>query len=115
MDGHQAILKMRIEQRIKPPAVFINDFPCEPGLADPETVMPSVCVHKDAIQGLDLRFLAGMRVHVISLDVGRARGLYERVIEFQPFSVIACHVIPGTRGVTSLLLAWTKEQGVIDV
>lgn len=94
MKGHVEIIKMRL-RRQKPSIVFINDYPCDGELdwhkyGDHATV----CVHGDAIEALDFRFLVGTRVSITSLDEGRAKRLFERIRNAGADTVAAGHAIP---------------------
>lgn len=95
MKGHAEIIKMRLRGR-RPAKVFINDYPCDEELdwhrhGDHATV----CIHGDAIEALDFRFLVGVEVHIGSLDADRTRRMYERVKNAGAQAVVSGHIVPG--------------------
>ena len=75
MRGHETILAMR-QQGKRPSIVFLNDFPCQTDWAyrgDSATVN----ISGEAVETLDLRFLVGMTVSVLSTDENRATAILE--------------------------------------
>jgi hypothetical protein len=77
MKGHEEIIKLR-QQGLAPVLINLDDF----GFPSPLTEwneygsQPSVCVHNEAIERLDLRFLIGMKVSVTSYSEDRAKRLF---------------------------------------
>ena len=106
MFGHLPIIEMR-KRGTKPVAIFINDFPDstakdwhEPGRNYSETWMPDcpkVCTHGESIDGIDLRFVRGVTVHVMSESESSAKQLFAKAIDEGASIVCACHQIPGSR------------------
>lgn len=93
MRGHIEIIKLRAI-RIKPEFVFINDYECRTDwfeFSDHATV--SICP-TEAIETLDLRFLAGIKVSVSSLTEKRAKALFKACKEAGATAVAAVHVQP---------------------
>jgi hypothetical protein len=78
MKGHEGIIKMR-QQGLAPAIISLDDFNFPSPLTNWETngATPSVCVYRDAIERLDLRFLVNMRVSVTSASEDRAKRLFE--------------------------------------
>lgn len=112
MKGHAEIIKMRL-RRQKPSIVFINDYPCDGELdwhkhGDHATV----CVHGDAINSLDFRFLVGTRVSITSFDESRAKLLFERIKAAGADTVAAGHGIhDGLYCRTGWCEIWNREAG----
>ena len=77
MKGHEGIIKMR-KQGYAPHIVHIDDYAYKSPLTDWEEQdqVPTVCVNKDALEMLDLRFLVNMRVSVTSHTEDRAKRLF---------------------------------------
>ena len=77
MKGHEGIIKLRLAGKA-PELILLDDLSHPSPLTDWEGYdsMPTVCVHKDAIEGLDLRFLVGCKVSVTSHTEDRAKRLF---------------------------------------
>jgi len=77
MKGHEGNIKMR-QQGLAPAMISLDDFNFPSPLTNWETNndTPTVCVHRDAIEGLDLRFLVNMRVSITSHTEDRAKRLF---------------------------------------
>jgi hypothetical protein len=78
MKGHEGIIKMR-QQGLAPAMISLDDFNFPSPLTNwqEHRDTPTVCVHRDAIEGLDLRFLVNMRVSITSASEDRAKRLFE--------------------------------------
>lgn len=78
MKGHEGIIKLRLAGKT-PELILLDDLTHPSPLTDWEGYdsMPTVCVHKDPIEGLDLRFLVGMKVSITSATEDRAKRLFE--------------------------------------
>lgn len=113
MKGHEAVLKLRLEKRIKPDLIWLNDFPCKTGFLDWQSATATICVHGDHIETLDMRFLTGLHVRAIGETEKRTRALFDACIMNQALSVAAAHV--GREGIhwDSLVLYWEKDKGMI--
>jgi hypothetical protein len=77
MRGHEQIIQIR-KSGIKPSGlVFIDDYPVKPVFLDwlQHQSMPTVCVHGDDIDALDMRFLVGLTVQVSGDDLMRVKRL----------------------------------------
>lgn len=74
----------------KPNCVFVNDMPC-PVDWERWGDHPTVCVDKDKLEDIDLRFLIGLRVHITSLNNLRARALYTMAKEAGAAMVASVH------------------------
>ena len=106
MFGHLHIIEMR-KGGTKPAEIFINDFYDgsskiwhEPGCKHSENWLPDcpkVCTYSDSIEGLDLRFVRGVIVHIMSESESRAKQLFAKAIDEGAIMVGACHQIPGSR------------------
>jgi hypothetical protein len=77
MKGHEGIIKMR-KKGYAPTMISLDDLSFPSPLANwkEHDHTPTVCVHKEAIEGLDLRFLVNMRVSVTSCSEDRAKRLF---------------------------------------
>ena len=77
MKGHEGIIKMR-KKGYAPAMISLDDFsfPSPTATWEEKDHAPTVCVHKEAIEGLDLRFLVNMRVSVTSCSEDRAKRLF---------------------------------------
>ena len=77
MRGHEGVIKMRM-QGLAPVMVNIDDYEFKSPLIDWETHndSPTICVNKENIESLDLRFLVGMLVSVSSCSEDRAKRLF---------------------------------------
>lgn len=77
MKGHEGIIKLRLAGKA-PELVLLDDLSFPSPLTDWEGYesMPTVCVHKEPIEGLDLRFLVGCKVSVTSHSEDRAKRLF---------------------------------------
>jgi hypothetical protein len=78
MKGHEGIIKMR-QQGLAPVMISLDDFRFPSPLTDWEEygAQPTVCVHKEPIERLDLRFLVGMKVSITSHTEDRAKRLFD--------------------------------------
>ena len=78
MRGQDGIIKMR-KQGFAPAMISLDDFNFPSPLTNWETHgdIPTVCVHNDVIEGLDLRFLVNMKVSITSYTEDRAKRLFE--------------------------------------
>ena len=98
MRGHEAITRLRLAN-ILPSEVFVfvlADRDPATGIADPEDSIangffPEVEIGPSEVVGLlDLRFLRGVRVHVIGEAEARVRAVARRATHFHPSTVVAC-------------------------
>ena len=92
MKGHEGIIKLRLAGKA-PQLILLDDLSFPSPLTDWEEYdsMPTVCVHKDAIEGLDLRFLVGCKVSVTSHSEYRAKRLFNACKEAGAKWVAASH------------------------
>ena len=100
MKGHEHIINMRL-QGLKPEIVFVCDYPCETDWHE-HNDHPTVSVHGDNIETLDMRFLVGVVVSVSSNCEKRARRLFKAVLGAKPLACIGVHLIPGKK-------AWEQD------
>ena len=94
MNGHAELLKLRMSGK-KPAWVFLNDFPCQTDwftTGDHVTISTGI---SDAPETLDLRFLAGVKVSVVSLSENRAKRFFEACKRAGAKSVAAICAQPG--------------------
>lgn len=110
MRGHEVIIKIRSEQRIKPSAVWLNDFPCKTGLVDWQSTIPTVCVAGDAIETLDLRFLVGLHVRIIGSTEQRSRQLFDAVHRVGAEFIACCHIPDEGYYPDTYLAVWSKKE-----
>ena len=94
MKGHEGIIKLRLKGKA-PELVLLDDFSHPSPMTDWEGYdsMPTVCVHGDALEGLDLRFLVGCRVSVTSHSEDRAKRLFNACKTAGATWVAASHVM----------------------
>ena len=78
MKGHEGIIKMR-QQGYAPRIVHIDDYDFESPLIDWQQYdhAPTVCMNKDVLEMLDLRFLVGLNVFISSGTEERAKKLFD--------------------------------------
>ncbi len=88
MKGHDGIIKMRI-RGYKPEAIFILDYPCNTAWEEFQDD-PTVCVHGDNLNTLDLRYTVGLQVHISSYSEQRAKTLLELCKRHSAGRIIAC-------------------------
>ena len=104
MRGHENIITLR-KRGISPDTVFINDFPCDTDWFNPGAkygeVWPSdhatVSTDGDVIQMLDMRYVVGLKVIIMSESETRAKALFEKAKASGARTVAAGHVIGSTR------------------
>ena len=94
MKGHEGIIKMR-QQGLAPGMISLDDFNFPSPLTNWETHgdIPTVCVHNDVIEGLDLRFLVNMKVSITSNSEERAKHLFTACIDAGAKWVGASHTV----------------------
>jgi hypothetical protein len=92
MKGHEGIIKLRLAGKA-PELILLDDLSFSSPLTDWEGYdsMPTVCVHKEPIEGLDLRFLVGCKVSVTSHNLERAKRLFNACKEAGATWVAASH------------------------
>lgn len=90
MKGHEKINEMRTLGK-KPAMIFINDWPCNVDWFETGSHV-TVCVHKDTIRTLDLRFVVGCSVSISAESKTRAKALLERCREHGASVVASCAV-----------------------
>jgi hypothetical protein len=91
MRGHEHLIALR-KRGIKPPIVFLNDFPCATDwFAHSEHA--TVSTGCGPLAGLDLRCVVGMVVSIASFDQGRAQRLAEACKRAGACAVAAAHAI----------------------
>jgi hypothetical protein len=56
---------------------------------------PVVCIAKDDLHTLDLRFAIGLTVFHTSLDERRAKAIHQKLIEAKAQIVSSCVLLPG--------------------
>ena len=108
MKGHEGIIKMR-EQGLAPVMICLDDFRFPSPLTDWEEygAQPTVCVHKEPIERLDLRFLVGMKVSVTSYSEDRAKRLLNACKDAGAKWVGASHTeMVGERAKTGWVEIW---------
>ena len=100
MRGQDGIIKIRM-QGLAPALINIDDYSFKSPLTDWEEKdqTPTVCVHKDVLEMLDLRFLIGMTVNISSASEDRAKRLFDLCKKARAKKVISGHVI--TKGEVS--------------
>lgn len=119
MRGHEDVIKRRTETRLKPPAVFINDYSCKHvGYCKISgSAMPTVSIDGDFIPSLDLRFVVGCVVSANGSTEERAKALFNRLIQFKPMmcAVGTLESDPKKRpkDMTGWIGLYTEEQGII--
>jgi hypothetical protein len=92
MKGHEGIIKLR-QQGLAPAWISLDDFNFPSPLTDWEKhgSQPTVCIYKEPIESLDLRFLVNMKVSVTSESEDRAKRLFNACKEAGAKFVAASH------------------------
>lgn len=106
MNGHEKVIELRRVHRRAPTFVFLNDYPCDPGIRG---TTATVSTDQDVIQLLDLRFLVGLRVMVCSNSETRAKALAEKCKASGASMVGACHMKPGNVVQDGWTEVWHRE------
>lgn len=114
MRGHDQVIAMRLKKRV-PAMVFVNDYPCRTDWLEVRD-HATVCTFGDAVEGLDLRFLVGLRVSISATTEERAKALFARVKAHGAALVAAVHVPYGPhahRAAPGWCEVWERDaQGV---
>ena len=105
MRGQDKIINMRKEGYI-PHIVHIEDTDQPEPIVVSMELPPVVCVHKDNLEMLDLRFLIGLKVFISSESEERAKVLFQLCKKAKAQWVMAGHTIrKGDRYTTG----WTEN------
>lgn len=86
MKGHDEIIQMRMSGK-KPAYIHIDDYPCQTGFTN-------VCTHGDTIERIDMRFVVGLTVFIVSESEERAKAIFKKAISSGADVVLAMHSIP---------------------
>jgi len=105
MTGHDHIIAMR-KNGIKPPIVFINDYPCKTDWFE-HNEHATICTHGDSIESLDIRFLVGMAVSVSTTNEKRSKALLNACKRASASEVSVCVVNPDQH--------YTNQDGFAEV
>jgi hypothetical protein len=92
MRGHNDLIAMRIAGQL-PACVSLHDHPIDTKWAEWGD-LPRVCVDKDPVVDLDLRFVVGMVVHIDSHNERRAEQLFQKCIDAGA-AIVASSTYPG--------------------
>jgi hypothetical protein len=94
MRGQDGIINMR-KKGLVPSLINIDDFDFKSPLTNWEEQddVPTVCVHQDVLEMLDLRFLIGMTVNITSCSEERAKKLFHLCKKAKAKNVIAGHTV----------------------
>lgn len=93
MHGHEKIIAARMAGK-SPKFVFLNDYPCKTDWHE-HGDHATVCVHKEFVKSLDLRFLVGLAVSVSASTESRAKDLLNACKQAGAVRVASCHVQNG--------------------
>lgn len=88
MKGHDGIIKMR-KRGYMPEAIWLLDYPCNTNWEEFQDD-PTVCVHGDNLNTLDLRYTVNLAVHISSYSEERAKTLLELCKQHSARKVMAC-------------------------
>ena len=91
MKGHEHLIEMR-QKRKKPAIVFLNDFPCLTDWHKWSDESVTICTHGDSLETLDLRFLVGLKVSIVSKIEKRAKQLFDMVKAAGAIAIAASHI-----------------------
>ena len=108
MRGHTGIIKMR-KNGLAPTLINIDDFGFDSPMANWEEHdhVPTVCVHKDLVEILDLRFLINMRVNITSSSEIRVKQLFTVCKKAGARWVAGSHTyVVGERVITGWMELW---------
>ena len=89
MNGHQAIIQMRIAGK-RPAVVFLNDFPCQTDWAEHGDHATVEIAATDRPEALDLRYLIGTTVSICGTTVERTKSLVAASVDAGARVVLAC-------------------------
>jgi hypothetical protein len=92
MRGHNDLIAMRVAGKV-PASVTLYDMPFDTEWAKWGD-LPRVCVDKDPVVDLDLRFVVGMVVHIDSHNERRAEQLFQKCIDAGA-AIVASSAYPG--------------------
>ena len=97
------------QQGLAPTIISLDDLSFPSPLTDWEIYgdYPTVCVHKEAIERLDLRFLVNMVVSITSDSEDRAKRLFNACKAAGAKTVAACHTkMNGEKSTTGWTEIW---------
>lgn len=95
MIGHQPLINMRMSGRA-PKYIAIEDHPSLNAKDWHEwNDSPVVCISKDDLHTLDLRFVVGLTVFLTSFDERRAKAIHRKLIEAKARVITSCVLLPG--------------------
>ena len=95
MLGHEPLIKMRMSG-VAPQYISIEDHPSLNAHEWHEwDDAPTICVAKDDLHTLDLRFVIGLTVQLSSLDERRAKAIHQKLIEAKARVITSCVLLPG--------------------
>ena len=97
MIGHDALIKMRMSGKA-PQYISLEDHRSLNAHDWHEwDDSPVVCVHKDDLHTLDLRFVIGLTVFLSSFDEKRAKALHQKLIDCKARVITSSVLIANAR------------------
>lgn len=111
MRGHLKLIELR-QKGLRPAWVFLNDYPTDPRIASDVFDGTTVEIAGEPIEGLDLRFLVGLRVSAGASSESRAKALLEACRHAGAAMVAVCH-LPERRAdqnPTDYIEIWSNEK-----
>ncbi len=95
MIGHDALIKMRMSGKA-PQYISLEDHKSLNAHDWHEwDDSPVVCVNKDELHNLDLRFVVGLTVFLSSFDEQRAKALHQKLIDCKARVITSTVLLPG--------------------
>lgn len=91
MRGHDKLIDLR-RKGLRPPLVFLNDYPTDPRLAKEVFDGSTIEIAGEPIESLDLRFLVGLRVSAGASTESRAKAILEACKRVGAAMVAVCHL-----------------------
>ena len=95
MIGHEPLIKMRMAG-VAPQYISIEDHPSLNAHERHEwDDSPTICIAKDDLHTLDLRFAIGLTVFLTSLDERRAKAVHQKLIDAKARVITSSVLLPG--------------------
>jgi hypothetical protein len=111
MRGHQKLIELRMK-RVRPAVVFLNDYPTDPSIAADVFDGSVVEIAGEALEGLDLRFLAGLRVSAGASTESRAKAILEACKRAGAAMVACCHIptVRAEQKTSDYIEIWSNQK-----
>lgn len=95
MIGHQPLINLRMSGKA-PKYISLEDHRSMNAKDWHEwDDSPVICIHKDDLHTLDLRFVVGLTVHFSSFDERRAKAIHQKLIDNKARVITSCVLLAG--------------------